>query len=183
MFHYFTIKFHLSFSLIFASNFSLRFTKRSIIQVYFFTFFRYFSHFSHYFCFFHFFSLFFALNFSLRFDLVLFASKRNKAKGNSSLFFCFFRFFHFFFEVNHVKSGFFCFQAKWNFRFNFKLCFRSESEGAPYVGYLSRAAWASWKKWPRSRESFVVDGNFTGCPLRAHFPRNETLDSLSTLSS
>ncbi len=39
---------------------------------------------------------FFALNFSLRFDLVIFASKRNKAKRNSSLFFLFFAFFTFF---------------------------------------------------------------------------------------
>ncbi len=40
---------------------------------------------------------FFALNFLLRFDLVIFASKRNKAKRNSSIFFCFFCFFSLFF--------------------------------------------------------------------------------------
>ncbi len=46
------------------------------------------------FLFFRFFSLIFASNFSLRFTLVIFASKRNKAKRNSSLyFFVFFRFF------------------------------------------------------------------------------------------
>jgi hypothetical protein len=39
---------------------------------------------------------FFASNFSLRFDLVIFASKRNKAKRNSSLFFRYFRFFSLF---------------------------------------------------------------------------------------
>jgi hypothetical protein len=33
-----------------------------------------------------------------------------------------------------------------------------------------------------SRVSFVGDGSFRGCPVRAHFLRNETLDSLSTLS-
>ncbi len=43
--------------------------------------------------FFRFFLLIFASNFSLRFDLVIFASKRNTAKRISSLFF---RFFHFF---------------------------------------------------------------------------------------
>ncbi len=47
--------------------------------------------------FFHIFSLFFALHFSLCFDLVIFASKRNKAKQNSSLFFRSFRFFSLFF--------------------------------------------------------------------------------------
>jgi hypothetical protein len=46
-----------------------------------------------------------------------------------------FRFLVFRIKVNHVKSGFFIrFQAKRNFRFNFKFCFRSESEGAPYSG-------------------------------------------------
>ncbi len=53
-----------------------------------------------------FFSLIFASNFSLRFTLVIFASKRNKAKRNSSLFF---RFFSLFF-------AFFCFFSL-NFRF------------------------------------------------------------------
>ena len=49
--------------------------------------------------FFRFFSLIFASNFSLRFTWVLFASKRNKAKQNSSLFFHFFRFFSLFFAI------------------------------------------------------------------------------------
>ena len=70
--------------------------------------------------FFRFFSLIFASNFLLHFDLVIFASKQNKAKRNSSLFFVFFPFFTYFslilpsfslqmfgIEVNHVKSGFF----------------------------------------------------------------------------
>ncbi len=47
--------------------------------------------------FFRFFSLIFASNFSLRFDLVIFASKRNRAKRNSSLFFRFFPLFFAFF--------------------------------------------------------------------------------------
>ncbi len=60
-----------------------------------------------FFHFFHFFSLFFAffaLNFLLRFDLVIFASKRNKAKRNSSLFFRFFHFFSLFFAFFHFFS-------------------------------------------------------------------------------
>jgi hypothetical protein len=114
-----------------------------------------------FFCFFCFFSLFSALNFSLCFDLIIFASMRNNATQNSSLYFRFFRFFCFFslnfcfaafflmkfllfylrfrfrflvfrIEVNHVKSGFFSLPSeKRNFRFNFKFRFRSESEGAP----------------------------------------------------
>ncbi len=74
----------------------------------FFHFFHFFSLFFAFFAYFLLFSLFFALNFSLRFDLVIFASKRNKAKRNSSLFFRFFAFFHFF--------RFFCFYSL-NFRF------------------------------------------------------------------
>jgi hypothetical protein len=46
--------------------------------------------------------------------------------------FCF-RFLVFRIKVNHVKSGFFRFQAKQNFLFNFKFRFRSESEGSPYT--------------------------------------------------
>ncbi len=49
-----------------------------------------------FFCFFSLF-FFFASNFLLRFTLVIFASKWNKAKGNSSLFFHFFTLFCFFF--------------------------------------------------------------------------------------
>ncbi len=116
MFHYFTKKFTSLFSLLFASNFSLRFTL--VI-----------------FAFFRFFSLFFALNFSLHFDLVIFASKRNKGKRNSSLFFRFFsffslfllffaffrlifvslRFFHLIFAYFTIvfASDFWCFASKW----------------------------------------------------------------------
>ncbi len=80
------------------------------------------------FLFFRFFSLIFASNFSLRFIWVIFVSKRNKAKRNSSLifhffslifaffaifsFFRFFRFFHFF----SFFSSFFHFFSL-NFRF------------------------------------------------------------------
>jgi hypothetical protein len=54
-----------------------------------------------------------------------------------------FRFLLFRIKVNHVKSGFFRFQAKRNFRFNFKFRFRSESEDAPYTKYTctSRFVW------------------------------------------
>ncbi len=55
--------------------------------------------------FFRFFSLIFASNFSLRFALVIFASKQNEAKRNSSLFFCFFCFFSLFL----LFFAFFCF--------------------------------------------------------------------------
>ncbi len=66
-------------------------TKRSKSQVYFFAVFR-------------FFLLFFSLKFLLCFDLVIFASKRNKAKRNSSLFFRYFRFFSLFFAFFHFFS-------------------------------------------------------------------------------
>jgi hypothetical protein len=46
--------------------------------------------------FFAFFRIFFALNFLLRFDLVIFASKRTKRSEIQVYFFVFFRFFHFF---------------------------------------------------------------------------------------
>ncbi len=74
------------------------------------------------------FSLIFASNFSLRFTLVIFASKRNKAKQNSSLFFrffshffTFFRFFRFFriFLLFSLFSLNFCFASI--FSFNFRL--------------------------------------------------------------
>ncbi len=114
MFHYFTIKFHFSFFASFRLTFfaSLHFghfcfevkqseAKFKSIFSLFFTFLDFFSLF---FTFFRFFSIilaFFALNFSLRFDLVIFASKENKAKRNSSLFFSFFRFFSLFFAFFH----------------------------------------------------------------------------------
>ncbi len=99
MFHYLTIKFHFSFyasfrlfslqifPLLHYSNFCFE-AKQSEAKFK--------SIFLLFFHFFHFFFAFFALNFSLRFDLAIFASKRNKAKRNSSLFFAFFAFFRFF---------------------------------------------------------------------------------------
>jgi hypothetical protein len=72
LFHYkISLPFFRFFSLLFASNFSLRFdsvifaSKRS----------------ENWGLFFRYFSLLFALNFSLRFDLVIFASKRNKGEN------------------------------------------------------------------------------------------------------
>jgi hypothetical protein len=82
----------------------------------FFTFFHFFSLFFRFFCFF---SLFFALNFSLRFDLVIFASKRNKAKRNSSLFFRFFRFF----SIFHFFFAFFAFFRFFSLNFRFASIF------------------------------------------------------------
>ncbi len=107
LFHYkISLLFFRFFSLLFTSNFSLRFTwvifaskqnKAKRNSSLFFRFFHFFSLFFAFFRIFLLFLLFFALNFSLCFDLVIFASKRNKAKRNSSLFFCFFAlFFHFF---------------------------------------------------------------------------------------
>jgi hypothetical protein len=113
----------------------------------FFNFFRYFSHFYVFFFFFAFFRIFTFFQIQAYFSLF-------------STFFAFFAFFHFFslnfrfasifslhfrlfylrfrfrflvfrIKVNYVKSGFFRFQAKRNFRFNLKFRFRSESEGAP----------------------------------------------------
>ncbi len=60
--------------------------------------------------FFRFFSLIFASNFSLHFTWVIFASKRNKAKRNSSLFFRFFHFFSLFFAF----FCFFCFFSRFS---------------------------------------------------------------------
>ncbi len=54
-----------------------------------------------------FFLLIFASNFSLRFTWVIFASKRNKAKQNSSLFFCYFSHFFAFFSLFSLFFGFF----------------------------------------------------------------------------
>jgi hypothetical protein len=114
------------FSLIFASlhfsNFCFEVkqseAKFKFIFSLFFAIFRIFS------LFFRFFSHCFALNFSLRFNLVIFASKRNKAKQNSSLFFRFFRFFHFFslfFRFFHFFSLFFRFASI--FSLNFRLLY------------------------------------------------------------
>ncbi len=82
-------------------------TKRSKIQVYFFaffTFFAFFHYFSLFFAFSPLFFAFFASNFSLRFDLVIFASKRNKERQNSSQFFCFFSLFFVFFSFFSLFS-------------------------------------------------------------------------------
>jgi hypothetical protein len=163
--------FHYKISLLFfASNFSLRFTlvifasKRNKVKRNSSLFFRFFCFlkvfFRFYFAFFTFFAFFrfkfFALNFSLCFDLVIFASKQNKAKQNSSLFFrffslfslsslnfrftsifslnvCFFylrfrfRFLVFHIKVNHVKSGFF-FTSKRNEIFTSISNFASEAK-------------------------------------------------------
>ncbi len=133
LFHYkISLIFFHFFSLIFASNFLLCFTlvifalKRNKAKRNSSLFFRFFLLF---FTFFHFFSLFFAffaffcLNFSLRFDLVIFASKRNKAKRNSSLFFRFFSLFLLFslFTLNFRFTLIFLL----NFHlFYFRFCFR-----------------------------------------------------------
>ncbi len=142
----FTSFFHF-FSLTFASNFSLRFTlvifasKRNKAKRNSSIFFRFFSLFLLFFAFFRYFLLFFAffaffaLNFSLRFTLVIFASKQNKARRNSSLFFrffCFFSLFSLFFAFFRLifvslrffrwifayftfvfASDFWCFASKW----------------------------------------------------------------------
>jgi hypothetical protein len=127
VFHYFTIKFHFSFfaSLRFKFFASLHFSNfcfeakqseakfKSIFLLFFALNFSIcfdlviFLHFFSLFTFFSFFYFFFALNFSIRFNLVIFASKRNKAKRNSSLFFSFFSFFHFFLLI-FAFLNFFC---------------------------------------------------------------------------
>ncbi len=132
MFHYFTIKFHFSFFASFASNFLLRFTwvifaskqnktkqNSSLIFRFFSLFSRFFAIFRIFLLFFAFFA-FFALNFSLRFDLVIFASKWNKTKRNSSLFFLFFHFFSLFFaffRFFHFFSLNFCFASIFSLNF------------------------------------------------------------------
>ncbi len=148
MFHYFTIKFHFSFFASFRFKFfaSLHFSHfcfevkqseakfKSIFPLFHF-FFAIFHIFRYFFACFCLFSLFFALHFSPCFNLVIFASKRNEAKRNSSLFFCsfsffslFFTFFRFFFaffvllRFFHLiftyftfvfASDFWCFASKW----------------------------------------------------------------------
>ncbi len=170
MFHYFTIKFHFSFFASFClfslqifrfkffaslhlSNFSLKRNKAKRISSLFFRFFAFFHFFFHFFSlffrifshFFCFFLLFFARNFSLRFDLVIFASKRSEIQGYLFAFFAFFHFFSaslrfasifslnfrlfylrfrvrflvFFIEVNHVKTGFFSLPSETKFSLQF----------------------------------------------------------------
>jgi hypothetical protein len=84
---------------------------RSEFQIYFFAFFAFFHffslYFSHFFAFFSLFSLFFALNFSLRFDLVIFASKRSEIQVYFSLFPFFFHFFFDFFAFFCLFFNFF----------------------------------------------------------------------------
>jgi hypothetical protein len=130
LFHYkISLLFFRLFSLTFASNFSLHFT-RSEIQVYFFAFFHFFRYFLHFFAIFR---IFFA---SLRFSNFCFEAKQSEAKFKSifsffllfSLFFAFFHFFHFFslnFRFASIfskifayftfvfASDFCCFASKW----------------------------------------------------------------------
>ncbi len=163
----FTIKFHFSFFAYFRFKFfaSLHFSNfffeakqsEAKFKCIFLLFSPFFHYFSHFFAFLRFFSLFSALNFSLCFDLVIFASKRNTAKQNSSLFFTFFAFLAFFTFFAYFRfasifhlifayftfifaSDFWCFASKWimwNQAFfplpslNFKFRFRSKSEGSP----------------------------------------------------
>ncbi len=87
-------------------------TKR--ISSLFFRFFRFFHFFSLFFAFFRIFFAFFALNFSLRFDLVIFASKRSEIQDFCSLFPLI---FHFFFD-------FFAFYAYFSL-FSLNFCFTS----------------------------------------------------------
>ncbi len=115
LFHYkISLLFFRFFLLLFASNFSLRSTlvifaskwnkaKRnaSLFFCFFFTFFCFFSAFFAFFRIFSHFFAFFASNILLCIDLVIFASKWNKAKRNSSLFFRFFRFFSLFLSFFH----------------------------------------------------------------------------------
>jgi hypothetical protein len=61
--------------------------------------------------FFRFFSPIFASNFSLRFALVIFASKRNEIQVFFLVFFAFFRFFHLQFLAS-LRFSNFCFEAK-----------------------------------------------------------------------
>ena len=114
------------FSLFFALNFLLRFdlvifaskgnkAKRNSSL-----FFRFFSLFFTFFYFFSRFSLFFAFfasNFSLRFDLVIFASKRSEIQVYFSLFFVFFTFFPLFFAFFRIFFAFFSFFSLYIFRF------------------------------------------------------------------
>ncbi len=138
MFHYFTIKFNFSFSLIFASlhlsNFCFE-VKQS--EAKFKSFFLLFLLFLLFFTFFAFFAFF---RFILLFSLYIAIFSCFSFFSFFLLNFCFasifsfnfrlfylrfrFRFLVFRIEVNHVKSGFFFgFQVKRNFRFNCKFRF------------------------------------------------------------
>ncbi len=140
MFHYFTIKFHLSFLFLFAFFAFFRFKFYASIRFSNFCFeakqseakFKYifllFSLFSLFFAFFRFFSLFFTffrlIFVSLRFFHLIFAYSTFVFASD---FWCFAS------KWIMWNQAFFRFQAKRNFRFNFKFRFWSESEGAPYL--------------------------------------------------
>jgi hypothetical protein len=107
-----------------------------------------------------------ALNFSLRFNLVIFASKRNKAKRNSSLFFSFFAFFHFFslfltffrliFVLLRFALNFCLFYLRFRFRF---LVFRIE------VNHVKSAIFFASKR----NKIFASISNFASeAKVRAH---------------
>ncbi len=88
---------------------------------------------------FRFFSLIFASNFSLRFTLVIFASKWNKPKRNSSVFFRFFNFFSHFFAIFSHFFAYFRF-----FRFTFfaslpfsHFCFEAKRSEAKFKSIFS----------------------------------------------
>ncbi len=84
--------------------------------------------------FFRFFSHIFASNFSFRFTWVIFVSKRNKAKRNSSLFF---RFYSLIFTYFRYFSHFFTFSALFCFKFFASLrfcnfCFEAKQSEAKF---------------------------------------------------
>jgi hypothetical protein len=128
VFHYLTIKFHFSFFASFRfklfaslhlSNFCFKGKQSEAKFKCSFSLFLLFSLFFAIFPIFFAFFAFFALNLSLRFDLVIFASKRNKAKQNSSICFSFFAFFSLFFAFFHFFSLNFHFASI--FSLNFRL--------------------------------------------------------------
>ncbi len=92
-------------------------------------------HFS-FFASFRFFSLIFASNFSLRFTLVIFASKWNKAKRNSSVFFRSFRFFSLFFAIFLHFFAYFRFTFFASLRFS-HLCFEAKRSEAKFKSVFS----------------------------------------------
>ncbi len=168
MFRYFTIKFHNSFFAYFRFKFfaSLRSeTKQSKIQFNFLAFFSLFS-------------FFLLKNFSLRFDLVIFASKRNEgenffaSKEANSIFFalfCFpisfrvkkhcYRFFRliFVYFIFVFASDFWCFASKW-IMWN-KTCFASMlnkifASISNFASYATVRAHPRHVPWLRSLLSF-----------------------------